>query len=296
MLDNELKATHKRILHIGDMAIPCYVLKDGRRVISGRGLTLAIGMKGRGSGVIRIPTHPTLGEYMSEELKFALSHPLTFIGSGSPKNNPAAGYEATMLHSLCEVILSAQDAGVLKTEQEQRYAKAASVLMRAFAKVGIIALVDEATGYQAERDRSELQKILSAYIAEELLPWTKRFPDEFYIQLFRLRGWQYQPLNVKRPQYVGRLTNELVYQKLPPGVLDELRLKNPTDEHGRRKHKHHQFLTDDIGNPHLEKHLAVVITLMKISPTWTIFERHLNRAFPTSNVQLQLWKDEEDVE
>mgnify|MGYP003561277120 CR=1 FL=1 len=52
--------------------------------------------------------------------------------------------------------------------------------MRAFARVGITALVDEATGYQYERENDELQKILKAYISEELLPWQKRFPDIFY--------------------------------------------------------------------------------------------------------------------
>jgi hypothetical protein len=122
--------------------------------------------------------------------------------------------------------------------------------------------------------------ILAAYIAPELLPWTKRFPDDFYKEMFRLMGWQYNPMIMKRPKHVGNLTNQWIYEKLPPGVLDELRRKNPKNEKGRRSHCHHQFLTDDIGNPHLEKQLAVVLSLMRASVNKQEFLRLFRRVFP----------------
>lgn len=218
-----------------------------------------------------------------------------FLAKGSAFVNITSIYHRFPTEADC-IAHPARDADVLKTEQEQRYAKAADTLMRAFATVGIIALVDEATGYQAEREKDELQKILSAYISPELMPWTKRFPPEFYEQMFRLRNWQYRPLSTKRPLTAGKLTNQLVYEKLPPGVLDELRRKNPTDETGRRKHKHHQFLTNDVGNPHLEKHLAVVTTLMRISPNWRVFMSHFSRAFPPEAEQMTFeFEDEEET-
>jgi len=281
------KATHQGVLRIGDTEMPCFNLEDGKRVISGRGMTTAIGMRGRGQGVTRIVTHSTIKPFINKDLDLAIQNPIYFVGSSSRKKKPSAGYEATILHDLCQAILDARDAGVLKTEQEQRYARYCEILVRSFAKVGIIALVDEATGYQFERDRYELEKILEAYIAKELLPWTKRFPDEFYRQLFRLRGWQYSPLSVKRPKDVGKLTNQLIYQKLPKGILKELRKKNPTIEPGYRRHKHHQFLTGDIGNPHLERHIASVTTLMRASASWRNFERLFQRAFSDAPEQLE---------
>jgi hypothetical protein len=163
--------------------------------------------------------------------------------------------------------------------------------------VGVIALVDEATGYQAVRDRDELHKILAAYINDELLPWSKRFPDEFYRELFRLRGWPYSPPSPKRPKYVGKLTNELVYEKLPPGVLEELRGKNPVVKDGWRRYRHHQFLTMDIGNPHLEKHVTAVTTLMRVSATWSRFKKLFDRAFPPTFMQAAfpgMREDEDD--
>ena len=155
MSEEQLRATHKGILHIANVDLRCYVLEDQRRVISGRSLTEAIGMKGRGQGASRIPTHPALKGFIGPDLAHAIENPIQI------KPN-STGFEATILLQICEAILNARDAGALKTGQEQRYAKAADTLMRAFATVGIIALVDEATGYQAQRDHDELQKILNA--------------------------------------------------------------------------------------------------------------------------------------
>jgi len=80
----------------------------------------------------------------------------------------------------------------------------------------------------------------------------------------------------------------LVYEQLPSGVLHDLERKNPPDEKWQRKHKHHQWLTQDIGNPHLEKQVAIVITLMKISSDWRKFKRNFVTAFPEQGQQLEL--------
>jgi len=269
--------------------IPCFVLDNGTRVISGRGLTNAIGMRGRGSGIERVITNKTLSPFVSDELREELANPIRFVGTTSRTSNPTSGYEATILLSICEAVLDARDSGALRTEQEIRYGQFCDALVRSFAKVGIIALIDEATGYQEARAADELHRLLEHYIAKELLPWTKRFPPEFYQELFRLRGWKYDSMSVKRPKYVGKLTNQIVYDKLPKGVLEELRRKNPVvNPSGTRRYKHHQFLTQDVGNSHLERHLATVTALMRISPSWREFERHLARAFPEAGGQEEL--------
>ena len=154
-------------------------------------------------------------------------------------------------------------------------------------------LVDEVTDFQYIRDKEDLNKILELYIAKELLPWARRLPDEFYRQLFRLRGWQYSPLSVKRPQYVGKLTNELIYERLPLGVLDELRKKNPVVRSGYRRHRHHQFLTENIGNPHLEKHIASVTTLMRVASNWRKFKSLFEKAFGQEQLEIPFMEESE---
>ena len=127
-------------------------------------------------------------------------------------------------------------------------------------------LVDEATGFQDDRARDALVKILEAFVAKEIRRWVKTFPAEFYKEMFRLRDIPYDG-TVKKPAYVGHLTNDLVYARLAPGVLKKLQERNPTVGNGRRKQRHHQWLTEDVGNPKLQEHLASVTTLMRVSET-----------------------------
>ena len=125
---------------------------------------------------------------------------------------------------------------------QKRAADAAELLLRGLAHVGIIALIDEATGYQEVRARQELQAIARRTYSE-FRPWTKMFPDEFFRQIYRLQGWEYKPGTAKRTPYVGVLVDNYIYKALPPGVLEKLQTLNPRNEHGNRPHRFHQSLT-----------------------------------------------------
>jgi hypothetical protein len=150
-------------------------------------------------------------------------------------------------------------------ESNARIIKACDLLIRALANVGIIALVDENTGFERDRARGDLEKILEQFIAKELRPWIHTFPDEYYEQLFRLRGLMYPKDSVKRPQYFGHLTNDIIYRRLAPGVLDELKRLIPRGPDGRPKAQFHRMLTDNVGYRKLLEHLGSVVTLMKLS-------------------------------
>jgi len=282
-----------RPLQIGGTEIQCFVLDDETRVLTQGSFLEAIGRHRRPNtkpqtGEERVPAilqgkaiHPFITSELLEK-----SQPVSFR-TGSAL---ALGYRAEILPMVCEVYLQARDAKALPPNQ-RHVAVQAEILMRALAHVGIIALVDEATGYQDVRARNALNEILEQFIADELRRWTKMFPDDFYRQMFRLRGWEWKVQSIKqRPGVVGKYTNDLVYQRLAPGVLDELRRKNPSQPGGRRKHKHHQWLNEDIGDPKLREHLASVITLMRASSEWTQFKRLIDRALPRfgNTIEMQL--------
>jgi len=277
------KATHTGILHIGDIKIDCAVLETGQRLLTQSGFMRALGRarqaKGRQyyKGDVNMPaflTAKNLKPFVAKELEVTSSQ-IEF----NLKGRKAFGYPAELLPKVCDVFLDAEEAGVLARNQVHIAAQA-HILIRGLAHVGIIALVDEATGYQYDRSREALAEILEAFIAKELCKWAKTFQNDYYEQLFRLRGWNYSSFSTKRPRLAGKLTNDIVYQRLAPGVLDELRKKNPRQPSGRRKSKHHQWLTPDIGHPRLREHLAAVTALMKAAPDWQSFVRGLNRALP----------------
>lgn len=271
-----------RPLQIGDLSIPAYVLEDERRVLTVSGMSDALAMARGGSeipGLNRFElfaSRERMSQFVSDDLAEKISSPIVFL---TPTGAKAYGYDAEVLVELCEAVLKAREAGKLQKQQE-RIAQRCEILVRGLARVGIIALVDEATGYQELRARDALYKILEAYISKELLPWTQRFPLQFYEEMYRLLGWKLDPKSKAKPGFVGVLTNALVYERLPEGVLHELRGQNPVDpETVRRRFRHHQFLTESVGNPHLEKHLAKVIGLMQASDSFSEFKRMFRKVF-----------------
>lgn len=258
----------KTPLRLGNLEIPCYVLDNGMRVFSGRGIQKAIGYDSKsGQWMNSFCKMDGVSSYLcagDNSISERLSKPIKFKrNNAGGSQSTANGYEVTLLVDICSAIIDANRAGVFDNDVIVRNA---DIIIRSVAKVGIIALVDEATGYQYERENDELQKILKTYISEELLPWQKRFPDIFYKELFRLNGWDYTVNGIKkRPGIIGKWTNTFIYEELPNGVLEELKKKTPKSESGNRTNRYHQLLTTDIGEPNLEKQINKVITLFQVS-------------------------------
>ncbi len=292
------RASHQGVLSVGGLQIPCFVLDDGTRLITQRGMQTTIGMStsGGSGGAHRTAQIIQRMEdklHIDNDLSVRMRNPIIFH---PPKGGKIAyGYEGTILIDVCELILKARDQDLLLPAQEQ-YADAADMVIRSFAKVGIIAVIDEVTGYQEIRDKEALQQILDRYLRQEFAAWAKRFPDEFYREMFRLRGWYWRGMRVNRPSVVGKYTNDLVYQRIAPGVLDELQRRNTKDEKGNREGRHHQLLTDDIGIPALQQHLFATVGFMRASSTWDQFYRMMQRAFPKLNSTLFLNFPDPDAE
>ena len=281
-------------LRIGDVVISCAVLDDAQdcksntRVLTQRGVYVALGRhKNPTKGQSTIDDRPAfvaaknLEPFINEELRRSWT-PIKFRlkgRSGGYGGNVAFGYPAEILPAVCRVFMDADAEGELLASQKHIAARC-RMLLTGFATVGIIALVDEATNFQEIRDRVALQEILDRYLLKAEAEWAKRFPDDFYKEIFRLRDWQWKGMKVNRPQCVAHYTKDLVYARLAPGLLKELEVRNPKDERGVRKAKHHQWFTEDIGHPKLQQHLTAVITLMRAFDKWEEFKQRLDRALP----------------
>lgn len=301
--DKLLRATHEGPLKIGDIEFRCVVLEDKTRVISATGFMKGMGMYRSGALSIRRKDDPDGAQI---PLFLAYKNLKPFVGKDLievlssieylPKtvNRLQRGFKAEAIPKICDVWLRARDAGVLRGTQ-LLIASKCDFLIRGLAHIGIIALVDEATGYQYDRDRQELHKILDAYVLREFLPWARRFGDDFYRELFRLRGWKFNPLSVKRPILVAKLTTQITYDRLPIGVKEEIQRKNPKSEKtGRYKRKYFQYLTNDLGIPHLDKLLTISTALMKIAKNWKQFMDMYNRAVPKPGTTPSLFPMEND--
>lgn len=258
-----LQADYKGEINLGDIKMSCAVLEDGTRVISESGLVKNLGSTGGKNYKLREkrdenkdigPIPMFIASKALEPFIDGVFEPLDLlpIKYTTDGKNELQGYNATIIPKVCEVWLKAREYKTLQASQLPK-AQKAEMIMRSLAKIGITALVDEATGYQYDREKYELQKILDAYIAEELRPWKKTFPDELYKQFFRLNGWDFNVRGIKkRPGVIGTWTNKYIYDQLPSGVRKELKARVPKSKAGNDTARMHQMLSDDIGTEHLK--------------------------------------------
>lgn len=287
-------------LNLIGASIPCAVIQwpDGKvkRVLSENGILTSIyGQSGMASGASKrakikalendeAPMPLFLSPARLKPLIYkvhgaaALLNKITYIDSDS---SLASGYDAEVLPKICEIWLMARDEGILQ-EQQLSKAKKAELLMRALAHVGVAALVDEATGYQDARAKDALAKVFEAFIAKELQPWVKTFPDDYYKELFRLYDLPYPPKDnkVARPQFFGKVTNKVIYKKLAPEILPEL--KKQAQKYAKNT-KLHQTLTPEKGHPDLLRLVSSVTTIMKLSKTKEEFFEKVDIIHPDFN-------------
>ncbi len=259
-------------LRLGDIEMECHVLSDGSRVFTQREIVRVL-TAGKGSSNLNV--HLKGNPLIDNEL--AVKKIKEFRVPGNPQ--VALGREATVLIEICSRYLEARDQTKLTTGGQLRYAAQADIIIRSCAKVGIIALVDEATGYQKVRAKNALQLKLQAFIAEELQEWARMFPDDFWFELARLEGVRYSPR--ARPLRWGKYIMAFVYDAIDKDVGKTLRTKNPNPRFGRN---HHQWLKE-FGKEKLIGQIQSVITIMKLCNNMEEFRAKFAKVFQKTPLQ-----------
>jgi hypothetical protein len=263
--DPNLRVLNSGVLDIAGYKVRCAVLNNGKRVVFQREIVglLTGNLKG---GLSRYFAAKSLQPFVPAKFKGPLEDAVFVF----PYNRSMAqGFEGIDLIDICDMYLKARQArdengrSILQSSQ-QKLAAQAEIITRAFAKVGITAAIDEATGFQKQKD--EYQKLLSKYIAEDLQPWIKTFGDNFYFQIYRLKGWDWsRHITDKKnhPWEAAKITNRIIYEKLPDGVLDKLRELSPRTAKGHRTHKLFRHLSPNAGYVHLVKHMGHTEAIME---------------------------------
>ena len=280
-----LKATHEGNLNINGFDISAYNLPNGERVLSRIGFLKAIGRTGKAKGgrqyddEFQIPVFLTANNLKSllDPQIIENSKPIPFYDLNG---NQSIGYKAELLPQVAFLFSDALSRGLLKSNQIH-VGEQSRILVKGFLNVSIIALVDEATGYQYDREKHELQVILKTFISDEILEYQQQFQLSFYREIFRLWNIPFTEQNIKRkPQFIGHITNRYVYSNMPKGsfVLEQLKARTPKNEKGKYKIQFHRSLTE-IGKEALKKVLYSVEALASISENKRQFEKVMQNKY-----------------
>ena len=280
-----LRATHEGTLKIGEVELDVAVLENGQRIITHSGVFRALGRTPRGNArLIGIPAFMdanNLQPFMDSDLKGVIKK----VEYLDKKLRSTQGFDANILPLVSDLYLRAREAGAINTKAQLDTAQKAEMLVRTLAKVAIIALIDEVTGYQEIREKDALQVFLQKFLEEEKGKWVKTFPDDFFESLFKMKGLTWTLANKgKKPQYIGHYINNYVYSRLAPQVLAELKKLNPKDEKGNKKGTYTQYINIDYGHPKLKEHLSILTAFAKATGyNWNNWNRMVERALPKFN-------------
>lgn len=268
-------------LHIGDVKIDCYVLKDRRRLIHKRAMARALGLKSEGGNAFqKTMSRKTLGSKIPENLREKLENHIVFKPLSG---DPAHGYEATVLIELCDALVEARD----DLPASQKFlSRQAEIIIRSAAKVGIIALVDEATGFIEDKRKHEYQEIWKQCIRDEARKWEgPEFPDDLFNVFYKVYGLRrFNPDTSKHPRFFSKLLRKYIYQPLlnsNGAILEQLEEKNPVVyANGGRRYKLFQFLSDEVGLPAVRAQIWQVVGIGRTANTKTQLENRFLQAFP----------------
>lgn len=293
----------KSKLNIAGATIPCAVVmgpEGVQRVLSENGITNAV--LGDRSGASKRLKYAAASEgeplpifvapsqlepFISAEMREGVLTPIDYLDG----SRMVRGYDASVLTAVCNVWLKAREAGALQGQQLDKAMKA-EVLMRALAETGIVALVDEATGYERVRPQNALQSYLELVIQRELAAWAKKFPDEFYENIYKLKGWTWPGMSKNRYSVVANYTTNLIYDRLGPGITEELVRKTPKNDKGHRPNRLHQWLSPDIGDPMLATHMHSILMFQRLAIAngygWKRFLHMVDQVLPRKGSTLEL--------
>jgi hypothetical protein len=274
-------------LQIGSVGIECYVLDNFKRVIHKRGMAKALGMKSEGGNVfMRAMSRKGLGSEIGEDLRQKLDNPIVFKALTSDLGH---GYDCTILIDICDAIIDAAKNKKLGPGQEG-LAIQAEIIMRASAKLGIVALVDDATGFIADKRRQKYKELFKEFIREEVAGYQAEFPDQLFDVMYKIYGLPRRSDGNKHPQFFAKFIRKYIYQPLANSngaILEMLEEKNPVVYvNGGRRYKMFQFLSDVVGIPALRSHLWQVVGIGNASRNKLQFEKNFAVAFPGPQLEL----------
>ena len=274
-------------VEFGPIIINCAVMPDGECLITKTGFMKALGKSAPSAKnkylIGNLPpflARECLKPYITNDLIQSASEREILL----PQGHRALAFTADLFLKVCEIYMKASHENPKLPKTIKETANFCTAIIASLAGVGLTALIWQKTGFHKISDKDSLEKLLSKYLTEKEMEWVRQFPQDFYDQIYRLKNWPNPTVINHRYPIVGKITRDIVFSRLAPKLLDKLDELNPKLGNGKRKHCHHQHLTQDIGKLELKNHLYAIRGLMRGCKSWDEFYDLLNRFYPEKTI------------
>ncbi len=238
-------------LEIGEARVECYVLEDGKRVITERGAVKALT---NGDSHKRNDLGQYLGRLPGRFAELATRPAIEFsLISGGV----AHGRDARWFVEVCQAYVDAYFAGELHAKQYP-LAKNASAFLRAAAVLGVETLIDEATGHVGTGEDSAHARFVRELFREQPREWARFWPVDIVDEMCRVFGVQ---KGHAFPAPLLGVVGRLYRMRLGEEAHDELKRRNPRGEGRDMRHQHFGDRLFDV----LRNDLGTLMTLLRMS-------------------------------
>ncbi|HLA55405.1 MAG TPA: hypothetical protein VK623_04860 [Flavobacterium sp.] len=265
-------------LKLEHIELSCFILENNSRVFTKDSIQKAMGYLGKSEDwlnefLIHINRITTIDPELLEELPKSI---LFQIEDSGDKTILKQGILAKMLIDACQAITKANNEGFLYLS-EQKFARAAEVILKNTTGKNVDKLIDFATGYELfkQNQKDNLARYMGNNSSGNHFAWIKTLPDGFFEKAFVSMdlNWTNMTENIMS---VANYADDIVFSRLDNQILELLASSKPRMKY-RKVNTPEQFLE----HPKLKEYLHVITGLHKASGgNQGIFEQLLNKTYP----------------
>lgn len=261
-------------LKIGNVALVCFILDNGQRILTKNSMQKALGYDGKSDNwlfeflinVNRLtPVEPVILEALGKDILYTTDSSVI-----KHAISPNLFVEA------CRAIVKANADGFLYVS-EQKFAKAAENIVTNIGDADIEKLIDFASGYDLfkHNHKEALIRFMQSYGNRQYPIWVRSFPDHFLSAIFAFNGWTWKDLNEKSEK-IGAYLNDIVFSRVDDRLFETLNSSKPKMKY-RKQNTQEQYLE----NEDLRAHTSAIVALIRASErNETILEQLINKSFP----------------
>lgn len=261
-----------KIILSDTLEIECYVLENGSRVITKQGIQKTLGISNKNNNGFSLEDIILSSEVKKSQEKFEYFLPIKKALQNNFKSTSQQNtrfYDVEVLITICSHINRMKLLGFLPDELDWLHVTSEKI-RDAFSKLGIIAFVDDATGYTKFRKQNEYVEKLKLLLSEDAGEWEKCFTTDFYEIFWKFWGNRKKFDGSKKQQFFRALMEKYVYTPLAK--------KTGIDNDASNSKNCADLVFGNIGKATLKTYLEKLTLIGRMSDTEGDFDRNLEKS------------------